>query len=200
MPALRSSEPAAVSAGPAAPPAPSDRSARGLGPPTADDSGPWVPLAWRAKGRPSLGNLATVVFALLWLLTLAWGLQWRQRGQAAVGVAVEDDRTHAQAAPGARGHGAALRRALDTGDLGQVSAALCALASPPADDLDALSRRLVPGPQRDAIGQLQRARWGQDADGAAQARSSIRAAFARGPDWIEAGDADDAVLPPHYPR
>src|SRR5690606_1841524 len=27
-----------------------------------------------------------------------------------------------------------------------------------------------------------------------------RAAFARGPDWIETGDADVAVLPPHYPR
>src|SRR5690606_975682 len=138
------------------------------------------------------------VFALLWLLTLAWGLQWRQRGQAPVGAAVDDAR--AGAAPKARGHGAALRKALDTGDLGEVSAALCALASPPAADLDGLTMRLAPGPQRAAIGQPQRARWGQGGDGAAEARSAVRAAFARGADWIDADAGEDALLPPHYPR
>ena len=96
--------------------------------------------------------------------------------------------------------GAALRRSLDAGDLGEVAAALCALASPPAADLDALARRLAPGPQRDAIAALQRARWGQDGDGAAAARAALRAAFARGPEWLETAPGDDAPLPPLYPR
>ncbi|MBJ6980299.1 BatD family protein [Luteimonas sp. MC1895] len=173
--------------------------ARGIGTQAADDSGPWVRLPG-VQGPVHRWALATVVFALLWLLTLAWGLQWRQRGQAAAGAALDDGIAGAKAVPRARGHGAALRKSLDTGDLGEVSVALCALASPPAADLDALSMRLVPGPQREAIDQLQRARWGQDGDGAAQARATVRAAFARGADWIDADEGGDALLPPHYPR
>ena len=142
--------------------------------------------------------LAPVAFALLWLLTLAWALRWRQRAEAA------GDERPARDAGAAGAHrpwrGAELRRVLDTGDLGEVAAALCALASPPAADLDALSRLLRPGPQRAAIAALQRARWGQDEGGAALARAEVRAAFASGPDWLPPDDAGDPALPPLYPR
>ncbi|GGJ98976.1 BatD family protein [Luteimonas terricola] len=144
--------------------------------------------------------LATVAFALLWLATLAWALQWRHRAQAGDTAPRDDDA--AARSPGARRpwQGSALRRVLDTGDLGDVSAALCALASPAAADLDALSRMLAPGPQREAIAALQRARWGQDEGGASQARAAVRAAFARGPDWLPRDSDIDPPLPPLYPR
>ncbi|GHD73981.1 membrane protein [Luteimonas padinae] len=166
------------------------------------DAGPWIRLPG-VQGPVHRWALATVVFALLWLVTLAWALQWRQRGLAVAtgAVAVAPARRRPDGAAASRSHGPALRRALDTGDLGEVAEALCALATPPAADLDALSVRLAPGPQREAIAGLQRARWGQDGAGAAQARAAVRAAFARGPDWLDGGDAgDDGLLPPHYPR
>lgn len=143
--------------------------------------------------------LATVVFALLWLATLAWALHWRQR--ALVGGDATDA-AGGDRGPGVRSpwRGAALRKTLDTGDLGEVATALCALASPAARDLDALSRMLAPGPQREAIAGLQRARWGEEDGAAPQARAAVRTAFARGPDWLEPdGDGGDP-LPPLYPR
>lgn len=143
--------------------------------------------------------LATVAFALLWLATLAWALQWRQRARAGDHGARGNDA--APTRPGTRPwQGSTLRRALDTGDLGDVTAALCALASPAAADLDALARMLAPGPQREAIDAVQRARWGQDEGGASQARAAVRAAFAHGPDWLPRDDNADAALPPLYPR
>ena len=72
-----------------------------------------------------------------------------------------------------------LKSALDTGDLGDVADVLCAMAQPPAGDLDAVRARLDDAAQRDAVAQLQRARWG-DGDGSA-ARTALRAAFASGP-------------------
>lgn len=145
--------------------------------------------------------LATVVFALLWLGTLGWALQWRQRGLAAeAGAKGEAGEVPAAGTPPLRSHGAALRKALDTGDLADVAAALCALASPPAADPDALAGRLAPGPQREAVAALQRARWGADGVDASQARAAVRAAFARGPDWLADREPEDGLLPPHYPR
>src|SRR5690606_7860336 len=49
--------------------------------------------------------LAAVAFALLWLLTLAWALQWRQRATTADGPQAGEAGTS-----GARGHGASARR------------------------------------------------------------------------------------------
>lgn len=165
------------------------------------DAGPWIRLPG-VQGPVHRWALATVVFALLWLVTLAWALQWRQRGLALAADAVAGTPSRRPGGPAAsRSHGPALRTALDAGDLGEVAAALCALATPPVADLDALSARLAPGPQREAIAGLQRARWGQDGAGAAQARAAVRAAFMRGPDWLDGDDAgDDGLLPPHYPR
>ena len=172
-------------------------------------SGGGGPLARSGEGlvrlpgvqhRVGAWALAAVVFALLWLVTLAWALQWRQRAMAG-GAGAEGRDGSARAVDARRPwRGSALRKALDTGDLGEVAAALCALASPAAADLDALSRRLAPGPQREAVASLQRARWGADEGGAAEARARVRAAFARGPDWQAQGDDRDGPLPPLYPR
>lgn len=160
----------------------------------------WVRLPG-VQGEVHAWALATVVFAFLWLGTLAWGLRWRQRAQPA-GAAAAADAT--AAAPGARpgrgGPGTALRKALDTGDLADVATALCALSSPPSPDLDALSRLLAPGAQRDALATLQQVRWGPGEDTAAAARAAVREAFARGPEWLPRGDPDDPALPPLYPR
>ncbi|MEN1961021.1 BatD family protein [Luteimonas sp. MJ246] len=151
------------------------------------------------QGEVRTWALATVAFALLWLVTLGGALHWRQR--AITGGRDAEGGTAANDAPARRmGPSPALRKALDTDDLGDVAAALCALASPPAVDLDALSLMLAPGPQREAVAELQRARWGQGEGTAAQARAAVRAAFARGPDWLARDVARDDPLPPLYPR
>jgi hypothetical protein len=78
-----------------------------------------------------------------------------------------------------------LKRALDSGDFGDVADVLCAMAKPPAADLDAVRERLDDAAQRDAVAELQRALWG-DGDGPA-ARARLRAAFASGPRWRRRG-------------
>jgi BatD DUF11 like domain len=95
---------------------------------------------------------------------------------------------------------AALRRLIDTADLGEVADALCRLARPPAADLDRVRARLDDPVQREAIDLLQRARWG-GAEPAA-ARAALRSAFAAGPRWRQpsAKAADAGLLPPLYPR
>jgi len=139
--------------------------------------------------------LATLLFAGLWLLTLLWGLHRSAPTAKAVGAA---------APPGLprRAAGmtdlAAFKRALDTGDFGEVAAALCALARPPATDLDEVRARLADPVQRDAIDALQRARWG-GGDGTA-ARGLLRGAFADGPRWQAAPKKAASPLPPLYPE
>lgn len=168
-------------------------------------------VAWRSgeetlvrvpgvQGGARAWALATVAFAFLWLATLAWALQLRSRGAASgrtiagAGAGAPPDAAHRS------GPGPTLRKALVAGELGDIAAALCALSSPPATDLDTLARMLAPGPQREAIAALQRARWGQGEGAAAAARTAVREAFARGPDWRVDDDGGDATLPPLYPR
>lgn len=131
---------------------------------------------------------ATVLFALAWLLTLAWGLH---RRPAAASAAPADAKT----APA--GSAGTLRRALQSGDLGDIGDALCASASPPAHGLDEVLERLDDAAQRDAVQALQRARW-SDGNPAA-ARSALRKAFAKGPHWRGAPGAATEPLPPLYP-
>ena len=152
------------------------------------------------QGEVRAWALAAVAFAFLWLGTLAWALRWRHRALVGEGVGSTQAHGTGPEAPAKRpGPGPALRKALDTGDLGDVAAALCALSSPPAPDLDALSRLLLPGPQREAVALLQQARWGQGGVGAGQARAAVREAFTRGPDWVGGDDAGEVPLPPLYP-
>ena len=91
-----------------------------------------------------------------------------------------------------------LKRALDTGDLGEVADMLCAMATPPRADIDDCSARLDDPAQRDAIDALQRARWGGAT--ACRARQLLRNAFAKGPRWrAVAAVAKPSPLPPLYP-
>lgn len=145
------------------------------------------------QGRVRPWALATVVFALLWLITLMWGLH-RQPHPAAMAAADADADAAIPSAPAAP---VRLRRALDGGDLGEIAAALCALAQPPVADLDAVQARLDDAPQRDAVDALQRARWG--GGDAAAARTALRAAFRQGPRWRRSTARSVEALPPLYP-
>jgi len=151
----------------------------------------------RAVEGPSRGwVLATLLFAGLWLLTLLWGLH-RSPPAARTTVAGATTAPKPNRRSGTTGL-AAFKRALDTGDFGEVAAALCALARPPATDLDEVRARLADPVQRDAIDALQRARWG-GGDGTA-ARGLLRGAFADGPRWQAAPKKAASPLPPLYPE
>ncbi|MHB8912143.1 MAG: BatD family protein [Lysobacter sp.] len=150
------------------------------------------PLAPSTAGANRGWVLASLLFAALWLLTLVWALQHRARPAATAGVAS----TPAGATPVASAAG--LKRALDTGDFAEVAASLCAMARPPARDLDEVIDRLDDSPQRAAVETMQRARWG-DGDGVV-ARAALRSAFARGPRWRVVEAAADSPLPALYPK
>jgi hypothetical protein len=122
-----------------------------------------------------------------------WALHWRARadGHRASDVAAAPAPAPA---PDARG----LKRALDIGDLGDVADALCALATPPARDLDEVQARLADPAQQAAVAQLQRARWG-DGDVPA-ARTAMRAAFQSGPRWLSIAKREAPLLAPLYPQ
>jgi len=142
-------------------------------------------------GPPNRGWIAAAAgFAVLWLLTLLWALQRRGHGRGE--PAPREERATRQAA-----RPAALKQALDTGTLGDVAEVLCAMATPPARDIDELRARLADPVQVAAIDALQRARWA-GGDGPA-ARRTLRAALANGPRWHEPPVQAESPLPPLYP-
>lgn len=136
--------------------------------------------------------LATVIFALLWLSTLMWGLHRRPTAETATMTAP----LHPDTPPGKSF--VDLKRALDTGDLDDVGDVLRAMAIPVAADLDDVIDRLDDSAQRDAVQTLRRAQWG-DGDGVA-ARSALRDAFKQGPRWRKTVAVVSEPLPPLYPR
>ena len=144
------------------------------------------------QGGARIWALVAAAFALLWMATLVWALQRRAHPAQRQNVQPERDVT---SSPGAGLRD--LKRVLDSGDLGDVADVLCAMASPPAADLDAVRAHLDDTAQRDAIAHLQRARWG-DGDARA-ARAALRAAFANGPRWRKTAAAAREPLPPLYP-
>jgi hypothetical protein len=158
----------------------------------ADNRRDWIRVPG-VQGPVRPWALAAAVFALLWLVTFMWGLH--RRPQVAPAAGDEVTRRPAAVAHGTR---ADLRRALDNGDLGDVSDALCAMATPVADDPDALRARLADPAQAAAIESLLRARWA-GGDGVA-ARAALRSAFKQGPRWRAAEKTVEEPLPPLYPR
>jgi hypothetical protein len=143
------------------------------------------------QGRILPWALATVVFALLWFVTLLWALHRRGRTELA------PDSAERHAPPVGNAAQPSLKHALEAGDLGDVVELLCSMAVPPAHSLDELQQRLDDPQQREALAQVQRARW---ADGdATAARAALRASFKRGPRWRTVAKARDAPLPPLYP-
>jgi hypothetical protein len=158
----------------------------------ADNRRDWIRVPG-VQGPVRPWALAAAVFALLWLVTFMWGLHRRPQVAPAAG----DEVTRRPAAV-ARGTLADLRRALDNGDLGDVSDALCAMAIPAVEDPDALRARLADPAQVAAIDALLRARWA-GGDGVA-ARAALRSAFRQGPRWRVVERAVEEPLPPLYPR
>jgi hypothetical protein len=158
----------------------------------ADNGRDWIRVPG-VQGPVRPWALAAAVFALLWLVTFMWGLHRRPQVAPAAG----DEVTRRPAAV-ARGTLADLRRALDNGDLGDVSDALCAMAIPAVEDPDALRARLADPAQVAAIDALLRARWA-GGDGVA-ARAALRSAFRQGPRWRVVERAVEEPLPPLYPR
>jgi hypothetical protein len=156
-----------------------------------DNSRDWIRIPG-VQGAVQPWALAAAGFALLWLGTFMWGLHRRPHVAAANDDAVSAQRVEP--------HGtlAGLRRALDSGDLGDVSDALCAMAMPPVQDPEALRARLADPAQVAAIESLLRARWA-GGDGVA-ARAALRMAFKQGPRWRVAEQTVEEPLPPLYPR
>lgn len=143
------------------------------------------------QGRILPWALATVVFALLWFVTLLWALHRRQHPEVAPESAGHNESPTNKAAQ------SNLKHALEVGDLGEVVDQLCAMAMPPAHSLDELQQRLDDPAQHEALALLQRARWARG--DAVAARAALRAAFKRGPRWRATPKARDAPLPPLYP-
>ncbi len=142
---------------------------------TGREPWPWITLA--------------VLFALLWLLTLAWALRRRRA------AAVEEPPVTLPAA-GSNVGLADLRRALERDGLDEVERILCTMAG--VDSIDAVIEKLADPVQRQALSQLQRARWAGQGDVAA-ARQALRQAMKPGPRWHPTPSAGKTELPPLYP-
>ncbi|MFL9584409.1 BatD family protein [Stenotrophomonas sp. AB1(2024)] len=145
-----------------------------------------------ADRRPWGWIAAAVGFAVLWLLTLVWA--WRRRGTGDRGS------SRAVSAAPAAGHTpsrAALRRALDHEGLDEIVALLGAMGG--VHGLDAVLARLADADQRQALRDLQAARWSRDGGDAAQARQALRRAFHDRPHWQPSPAAENTDLPPLYP-
>ncbi|KAF1692006.1 BatD family protein [Pseudoxanthomonas koreensis] len=136
-----------------------------------------------------------LVFALLWLATLAW-LLWSRRRPASGAVAMAGAVDAVRA--GARPVVADLRRALDAGSFDDAVSLLRRMAAPEAADLDEVLARLDDPVQRDALQAMRRALWAGEGQPAA-ARAALRTAFRDGPRWRAAMPATVAPLPPLYP-
>ena len=142
------------------------------------------------QGRILPWAAAAALFAVLWLVTVIWALDRR-------GHAPRDSAPPRTAAPAS--HAPDLRRVLAGGDLADIAEALCAATTPPAPEIDALRDRIDDPVQRNALDQLQRARW-SDGDPRA-AREAVRSAFAKGVrvNARGAGKPAQDPLPPLYP-
>lgn len=166
--------------------------------PVPDDGGQGDIFATDGAARgvpPQLWPWLAVGFGLLWLATLVWAV--RKRAPPA------RSRTIGSAAPDAAPNLATrtladLKRVLDTDDLSEAGEVLCAMASPPAKDLDALVARLDDRAQRDAVEQLRRACWANGDISAA--RAAVWQAFRQGPVWKPTAKPASEPLPPLYPQ
>ncbi len=172
------------SAAPAIPPPQDTREAlpdgeTGTVPPALPTAAPAQPWGWIA---------AAGGFALLWVLTLAWG--WRRRRQP---VASADDAADPRRSPTL----AQLRQQLDTGSLDDVIATLARMGG--LRGLDDVLAALAEPDQRQALQAMQAARWSRNGGGVAAARQNLRRAFHDGPHWRQVASTDHTGLAPLYP-
>jgi len=146
-----------------------------------------------AAGRPWGWIGAAAAFAALWLMTLAWA--WRRRRQPAASGA-----SHAVVGPVTAAQmpsRSALRRALDHEGLDEIVAMLGRLGG--VHGLDAVLARLADPAQRQALRDMQAARWSREGGDATQARQALRRAFHDGPHWQPPQTAENTGLAPLYP-
>lgn len=168
--------------------------------PGADDAG-LVEGPANATGTAGSANRSpwqwvAVVFAGLWVSTLAWALRRRASLPLRTPPAV---RSADGIAPARPTHTLAdLKRALDDGGLEDVGDVLRGMSTPPSADLDALIAALDSPSQRNAVEQIRRVRWA-DGDGVA-ARAALRDAFRDGPAWRILQTPRREILPPLYPE
>lgn len=144
----------------------------------------------RGGAAPWLWRALAAGFALLWLLTLVWGLS---RGRHTSASPQQTMPVHAPSRFGL----ADLRRAIDTGGLDEVARILCEMAA--VDEVEGVIARLQDVRQREAVVRMQRARWGGAGD-VTQARAALREAFRNGPRWRKPAVAEKGELDPLYPR
>ncbi|MGY0558959.1 MULTISPECIES: BatD family protein [unclassified Lysobacter] len=146
--------------------------------------------------------LATALFALLWLVTLVWGLHRLPAGTspsaASTPARTDDSKQDGAKQDGAKSDVAGFKRALASSDFEDIADRLCRLARLPAGSIDEVCVRLDDPAQVDALDAMQRARWG-GGDGVV-ARQMMRAAFARGPRWRPSSPEPVSPLPPLYPK
>lgn len=151
-----------------------------------------LPLAALPAPTRPWGWIAAACFALLWLLTLAWG--WRRRrhdgrrAPAPVGVA---------AAPVAPVSRAELRRAMESQGLDEIITLLAAMGR--VQGLEGVIGRLADPVQREALLAMQQARWSGQGGDVAAARQALRRAFHDGPHWQPVTVAEKNGLAPLYP-
>ena len=148
---------------------------------------PALPAA--APARPWGWIAAAAGFALLWLLTLAWG--WRRRRQPVVSAPAVAAGTRRSPTL------AELRQQLDTGGLDDVIATLARMGG--LRGLDDVLAALAEPDQRQALQAMQAARWSRNGGGVAVARQTLRRAFRDGPHWRPMASTDHTGLAPLYP-
>jgi hypothetical protein len=156
--------------------------------PSATDAVPVGPAAARPWGWMA----AAAGFAALWLLTLVWA--WRRRRPP---VAAETEPTGRPSVASQRPSRGELRRALDHESVDEIVAVLGAMGG--VRGLDAVLARLADTPQRQALRDMQAARWSREGGDTGQARQALRRAFHDGPHWQPASAPANTGLPPLYP-
>ena len=184
---------AAGSGGAAAAPAPVDTTSALPGEADAPARDLQLAPLSAAAARPWGWMALAAGLALLWLLTLAWG--WRRGRHAAAGrgpVPVAGTR-----AGGASHTQADLRRALETQSLEEIVAVLAAMGG--VQRLEQVLDRLEDPVQREALVDMQRARWGGQGGDVAAARQALRKAFHDRPHWRAGTTTENTALSPLYP-
>lgn len=170
---------------------------------TAADNTPGRAWSTRMMDSQDRWLWAGGALSLLWLgaLFLGWRL-WSTRAwstRAGHPQIAAGPQSAQRGTPFSRTASQTLNQVLARGDRGEIARTLCALASPPAADLDALRERLVEPAQLAAVEALLRARWGRGDPAAAIA--AVRIAFADGPHWRgQIVRAAPTLLPPLYPE
>jgi len=182
----------AAGTGASAPPPPPGATAGG----EADGAGDSLALPATQPASSVLWpwQAAVATLLLLWLATLYWG--WRRGRRTRMAQATLPIAPVAVTASDRRALQQQFMRLLDHGDLGEAMTALCHLAG--VTRLEEVIARLHDPQQRQALQQLQQARWGGAGDLPA-VRHALRRAFHDGPHWSPPVASTDTGLPPLYP-